>query len=257
MTKQTRRGIVIRFMRELRLEIPDEIDVVLPPKYAEIPTITKFFRGGSYLPLGLRLAKERAGEGVPLSVRSVACSNGAEVDSILGLHRKSGDEREVTVTGYDINDAALMQARFGLYTAFGHAHARVLESFGFATDPQMHGRQGTRPMLEVDANPVREGRTVEFVEHDAREPLPVTEEAGLTFVNNLLYHLGDATAARIVRNLAGPMSDKAVLSFGTGTLAKDSPLDGDRIVGILDREFGLEPLFVDAAGTPIMFGRTL
>ena len=244
-------------MRELRLEIPDPIDVVLPKWHAGVPTVTKLFRNGSYLPLGLRLAKERAGEGVPLSVRSVACSNGAEVDSILGLHRKSGDDREVSVTGYDINAAALMEARSGQYTAFGHSPAGILERFGFVTTPHMQGPRKRRPMLQVDAKPVREGSTVEFVEHDANEPLPVTEEAGLIFVNNLLYHLDDARAAQIARNLAGNLSAWGVLSFGTGTLAEDSPLEGERITGLLNEEFGMEPLFVDSAGTPIMFGRTL
>lgn len=191
-----------------------------------------------------------------MSVRSMGCSNGAEADSVLAHHWRSGDTRDFSITGNDISPSALEQARRGRYRVLGRGPIEALHSYGFDVEPEMQGRLRRRPMLMVDAGPVRQGYEVEFVEHDGTEPLAVTEEDDLIFANNLLYHLSDEEAIQIARNLASVLSEHGVLVLGGSSLSHDSPIDGARVSGMLNEEFGLEPLFVDSADTPVMFGRT-
>jgi chemotaxis methyl-accepting protein methylase len=237
---------------------------------------TSFFRGGSYLPMALRKAMERTGEPTALSVVSVACSNGAEVDSLLALHnnrgKSNGHRGKVVIAGYDINSLALEDARRGLYTLrkpdlspnLQPQQEQALKGLGFyvSYEPPISYVPGVRAgagvsssNLKADAIPVREGHAVMFTEHDATEPLPVREPVDLALANNLLYHLSSDTAARIVRNMADVLADRGVLSFGGSSLSKDSPVEAEQVVRLLDEEFSLQPLFRDSTGTPVMFSR--
>ncbi len=236
---------------------PVELEVA----HAYPPMITGFFRGGSYLPLAFKFATDRAGEEPDLSLASVGCSNGAEVDSLLALYNRSGREGIVTATGYDVNPVAIRAAEQGYYRALDWEtklelpQEGALKPYGFATGYEQKGRFVPRFRLEVDAQPVRSGHTVNFVEHDGAEPLPVEGTADLVLANNILYHLTDERAARILYNMGRALSDRGVLALGNGTFAADSPLRTQPLVNMLKREFDLEPVFTNASETPIIFAR--
>lgn len=250
--------------------MPAPVEVVIPEAPTiddrRIPTLTHLFRNGSHLHLVSRLTRERAGD-EGFSFGSVGCSNGAEVDSMLALHDNGGHEGSLTAAGFDINPEAIKAARRGVYTMrrtffapFGYPPQEgTLMNMGFgvsythATFSLFVPTTGFR--VNIDAGPVREGHRVEFVEHDAAEPLPVAGPQDLMMANNILYHLRDAKAAQVVRNMASVLSDRGLLSFGGSTLAADSPLETERITGLLDEEFDMAPVYTDSNGTPVIFGR--
>lgn len=213
------------------------------------------FRRHAYLPFALKLAKERAGEGKDLSVLSAGCSNCAEIDSILALNRVSSNPRDMSVRGYDVKQELLVDAMRGICLAYDLSRAAELEALGFDTKEVTHVTHVRSQMLEVNAAPLRRNSEVDLVKHDITEQLPEAGERHLVLANNLLYHLSAVEAFRAAYNLASVLSDQGIISFGKDGLAYDSPSDAALIGGMLSDEFGLEPVFTDVDGEPIMFGR--
>jgi chemotaxis methyl-accepting protein methylase len=249
-------------MRDLRLEMPEPVAIDYPVSQWGTSSQTMLFRRHTYLPFAIKMARERAGEGQPLSVVSAGSSNGAEIYSLLALNRASQDVRDISIRGYDVKSELLVEALRGVYLAYDQSRAADLERLGFRTAPASDREtpsQGYvlgmgRSMLRVDATPLREDCALDLVRHDVTESLPDPGGRHLVLANNLLYHLYPEEVVQTARNLASVLSDEGIISFGKDGIAYDST-DARGVAGMLREEFRLVPLFDDADGNPVMFGR--
>jgi len=244
---------------------PIEVEVPAWGDEAHKSPYTELFRIGTYLPEGYRLAMARKGS-VDLTVDFAACSDGSEMDGFLAQYNRDGYQGVIEATGYDFNEGVLQAARTGVHTVVGEKIAsaaryeEVLTRFGFKVEdspevgevvPNGAGMENAPrkiKLLTADAAPVREGHRIRFVHHDLLEPLAVEGERDLVFANNLLYHLSDEQAARVIRNLGVTLAEHGILSLGLHVTPENQ--------AVLKEELGLEPVFTDYSGTvPVMFGR--
>lgn len=244
--------------------VPMEVEVPAWGDDFRRSTFTQLFRVGSYLPEAMRVAVHRKGMH-DLDVGFAACSVGAEMDSFLAHYNRGGYQGVVEATGYDINGQALDAAERGVHTVIGGERSpeaqyrEVLKEFGFevreipdAGEPVPNGA-GLRndppkfKLLEADAAPVRENHTTAFAMQDLREPIADAGKKDLVFANNLLYHLSDEQAARVIRNLASTLADHGILSLGL-----PSSLINQEVI---EEELGMEPVFTAFSGSiPVMLG---
>jgi chemotaxis methyl-accepting protein methylase len=248
------------------------------------PAFTRLFRRECELPEALEDTYVRVREDKELRIFSAGCSLGAEVDSLLALVNKKGENRRVVIRGWDYNDRALQAARAGRYLApialfTGQDREvdeleNVLEEYEFSHNIAPHNRPGTmrksRRSYEIDAGQVRRAHDVAFEHCDLSEAAPPEEPADLITANNMLYHLTVKKAGRVIRNLAGRLAEHGVLSVGTNPTAAHSPMrneggdysgvtHGEWLVAIsraLQAEFGIQPIAYDARELPVRFARS-
>lgn len=246
---------VIAEPKAINLEVPKP--VWMPGQPCTIPMRTALFRIGSHVAEAYELAANRS-EGEEMFLFSAACSIGAEVDSLLVLHRSSGREDSVKVAGYDISPEAIAAARRGKYVVHRLLHESplqqmaFLEEWGFETSveaPDSRDLEG-RARVIADAAPLRKGHQVEFVEHDLTNPLPDQQPANLILANNLLYHLDAPMAQRIVCNLAEALADNGVIGFGDEIPGRRPDTEA-----VLREEFDMEPLLQGGVGQAVIYGR--
>lgn len=226
----------------------------------EIPQVTYLFRRDAYLSEALRTAAARAGDPSVLRIASIACSTGAEVDSLLALYNDSDAEGRVAITGFDASPPVIEEAEKGVYTLkepqfdllTPSMAANALRAMGFDVSPVPYeSGEFQFAHVKADAAPVRAGHDVRFVEHDALEPLPGVQDVDLALANNILYHVAEDKAVRIARNMADVLTDRGVLSFGTGLLG---PKVISPVADMLEEEFDLRRLEIDGNG-PEMYAR--
>ncbi len=191
---------------------------------------------------------------------SAACSLGAEADSLLALHGERGYPGRLAIRGYDINPYVIAAAQEGMHTLNGNSSTRPpeqeLHSLGFTIGYRETRRSFVpRYCLQANAASLREGHDLTFAEHDVSHDIPLDHPADLILANNLLYHLSAEKAARVLHNLAETLSEKGVLGVGAGTFASDSPLEDEKFTRMLDREWGLKPLYYHSDYAPVLFGR--
>lgn len=223
-------------------------------------TTTAFFRGECFVAEGVSLAIERAPEREVLAVDSIACSVGAEGDTGLVACRQAGYKGQVALRGFDKNTEALDAARRGLYKVpLSHERTQAiyehqLQEMGFGVQASTeHGR----PILRVDATPVRAGHDVAFVEHDIERSAP-SGQANLRLVNNVLYYFRRPVAVQVLRRLCETLPDYGVIGLDAVTMSK--PEWRDDLGGLMHDEFDMEPLFKAhrkswRRSIPVLFGK--
>ncbi len=236
-----------------------------------VPTFTILFRKTNLLDDVLGKVHDRIGEGSDFSVDSVACSVGAEVDSLLALQNRSQHKGQIAIRGFDINPSAIVQAQEGKYNVRKRsANKRLeqiyLESRGFST----YTREYAFGYFVADAAPVRQGNQVEFEEANLVAEAPVVETSDLVLANNVLYHLKPHRANRFIYNAARMLNDRGILSIGDfhheGALVTQmGGSSEDNVIRlrewlveaafVLDREFDLKPIAFGVGGQPTMFAR--
>ena len=209
--------------------------------------------------------QRKAGE---ICVFSFASSDGSELDTWLSYHNLSGDGRPVSAFGFDRHPGLVEQANSGVHllpVALNSPRdiveiGTILDNFGFAADletvlesdgTRWYGRDG---YFAIDANPVRDGHNVTFVQHDVRRELPVDKPAHLILVNNLLYHLTPADADAVIASSVSSLAKGGILVFSGASwnYMKDSHLwYDDWTEDVHDRltvDEGLEPFDLDSSG---------
>lgn len=206
----------------MRVQVPDEGHV--QGRAGKVWHRTFLFRGTTCLPETLKFAVERAPDKSGLAAAIVACSTGAEADSLLVLYNGSGRGGKVTLTGYDASHTAIEAARKGLHKLHRPSfdeegrslEEKALRSMGFATSYEPNGHDLLKcSIVTADAAPVRRGHSVRFVEHDATNPVPTDGEVDLAIASNLLYQLDAEKSIRIASNMADILADRGVLSLGS------------------------------------------
>lgn len=244
--------------------------------------LTELFRRECRLPEAVAEAYERSPDAGELRVDSFGCSVGAEADSVLSHFNSSGFSGRVVMRGWDIQSPAIRAARAGYHflPRFPYLEeelSRDLEfldeqGFGVSSDPVPWGLNsyGEHGFYQVDANPVREGHDVSFVQVDPNGTTEFEKPSDLILANNVLYHLVPEAAEQAIRNLAAGLSEQGILSLGDAkthlTLqlpmgppnsVSDKPFDRwlDDVVAPLEAEFGLKPIMFGIADQPVAFAR--
>lgn len=206
---------------------------------------------------------------------------GAEADSPLALHKKGKVDSQLTISGFDIEPAAIKAARLGKYLLplriYKGRELKLieegLEEYGFVVSPQTV-RQGFGawggPCRQAYSSQLRDGENLRFTQSDISKDVPLNGKADLVLANNILYHLDPKQANLVIKNLACVLSERGVLSIGnTHSVARRMGVSprlkqtryGDWLKGIvkpLEKEFGLQPVVFAKLQPelPAMFART-
>jgi chemotaxis methyl-accepting protein methylase len=250
-----------------QLLLPRPIGVEVPSCFEsksnhDVPMITAFYRGGTFMAEALQLASERAGDPIRLFAISAGCAGGPEVDSLLSLYVNGDYGGQLDVEGYDFNRLAVVAAQRGVYRARSQRSTgrvstmRIMEDMGFDILQDLQSSDGAEEAgFIVSAGSLRAKHHVRFTEHDLSEALPRTTPADLILANNLLPHLRrPGTLVPVVRNLAELLTDRGVFSFGEDCSQGDTP-ETKEAARVLREEFGFEPLVSGTTGQPVIFGR--
>jgi chemotaxis methyl-accepting protein methylase len=246
---------------------PDFVDIDVPEvdepgSSHDVSMYTRLFRGGNYLGDALRLANERTGERADLTVYSVGCSNGAEVDTILALHKLHKYAGKIVIKGFDLNELALQYAEAGIYLGYSHYDEQQadLTLMGFDVDKQPCVLEEDDGLI-IGSHRLRKDHVVSFERHDARKPFTDEGNVDLVLVNNVLYHLETRKEILdVVSNTASLLGDRGIISFGSSLLRGCNRINRKTVrecARLLKRNFELVPVYRSEAGEPIMLGRDL
>ncbi len=257
------------FAAELEFsEIPDSVN---SSGIRNVHTTSALFRGENLLPIAVAECLRRSeGEG-ELSVISIGCSMGAEVDSVLALCNGMDQPPKLEVLGIDANPKMIEIARNGLYSVGAKAQSigrvrKTLAELGFLTPDGWHKREDMPDdYMAARINPieVRRGHSVHFSVDDIRQPVLVDKKANLVLINNVLFHWPTSVAENIIRNTASLVAPNGVLSIGDADMCGIENKNGrsiayrkfvkKKLTNILRDEFGLEPVAETPRGTPAVF----
>src|SRR5579884_3331332 len=260
---------------------PEMVEVDYPPRDTndDAPMLTYLFRNSSCLPEAFYLSMAAAHDKENFTLYSAACSNGAELYSVLAIAGPEPENR-ISAVGFDINESAIKSAKAGVFAVrrtltpgssdieteeFEQA-SDTLAKAGFELRQANHvpalGHTSMR-YLVADGSDLRRTHNVRFLRHDLRKPLPASRSADLILANNLLVHMEIKDAVDILDNLADALADTGVLSFGEAGLEvldydTERPYEGHYssiVKNYLQRHYGLTPLFTKKGGQPIMYAR--
>jgi hypothetical protein len=285
-----------------RLESPPAVEVAVPnhvlpavdprkPQPRLTPMYTELFRKTAMLPDVMAVVYARNPEQGDITVVSAPCSTGAEADSLLSLHDRSGYPGHIAIRGMDNNPVALVQANSARHAipvmmprntwALEEEDLRTmrqnLEEYGFDTDFDVLRADwdmfpGHKLCYRAYSDRLRQGRDVTFQHHDLRTEPPIKGEADVVFANNLLYYFkveeADITLANLVKMVK---PDRGIISVGdvaTSRTLTDMRMGTERNnpnslpygewlmekVSDLRRDFGLEPVLTGLRGQPVAFG---
>lgn len=188
---------------------------------------TDLFRENCGLPYVLEKALEgETEEVVDLSVASIGCSYGAEIDSFLSLAELSPRIGKVSILGMDFNPEVLELAKQGTHLsrpltwAEGERVSEQLTESGFEvtpfkvqTDDDSFKRHSA---LVIDSTELRRKHDVRFELGDISQMLSEHEEFDIVFANNILYWLSDADLRIAPYNLAYLARRRgSIISVGT------------------------------------------
>lgn len=145
---------------------------------------------------------------------SIACSFGAELDSVLAYYHLLGGERSMVARGYDVADAVLHIARAGEYNLRSYyesiqtAIRTYLEPIGVETVEEEH--RGNTIVTGLKTAKFRESHDVSFHNVD-RDGLPTGSDVVL--LNNLLYHFGPDQAEDVLEGVLDTTAPGGLLSL--------------------------------------------
>jgi len=210
--------------RQIEVEFPGH-DMRADPDGTLMNTI--MFRDGIYPEQSVPAVQDLQRKVGEICVFSVGCGDGSEVDTWLAYHKLSQDDRPVTVYGFDRKPELVDRAKSGLHFLPVDIYSKteledvqdVLDDFGFTADfetvIQLDGgpNQDGPGYYSIDANPVRAGHDVTFMQHDVRRTLPIDRDAHLITINNLLYHLSVTDADAVIDNCVASLAKGGILSF--------------------------------------------
>jgi chemotaxis methyl-accepting protein methylase len=240
-----------------------------------VPLYTALFRQLSNLIPALKEAHSRHANDSELRVISAACSIGAEADTILSFHNKTGHEGYINIAGIDINRRAIEVARSARYISrvfFSDNEEMLSEpvtaltSGGFDFSREYEGSRRENVRFKIDSAPVRKGHEVSFIEGDiVKDVLP---PADLVLANNIMYHFTPGTAAAAVDNLASMVAPNGLLSIGGVTpsgrmgslLNSNGPQYNDWLYETGNRlasDHGFSPLPTEVADVPLVTHPTI
>lgn len=253
---------------------PLSVDFKNHPEEGAVSMLTWLFRKENNLPHALHVARELAVNPQEMTVVSAGCSIGAEVDSMLVLHRLAGYAGSLSVTGYDYSEFAIETACKGRYRpqfslgSWGSnrrdasRQSQMLRDYGFVLRGDAPGYEENYPYryFDVDACRLRSHHDVAFTQANLLQPLPGT--ADLITVNNVLFHWPLDDALKVISNLAGMLSENGVLSIGEDGLVSQlrgntEPYNARQQImpTLLNDEFGLNRLKIPSEPDAIMFSR--
>lgn len=160
---------------------------------------TFFFRNRAELAMLGRLVQARP-QGATVKIAVLACSNGAEVYSILWTIRKLRPDLKLSVQAMDISPAVLEIARQGRYslTAPEMVDSPIFEYNTIEEIEGMFDRQGD----QVSVKPfLKEG--ISWSVADARDPqMPLQLGThDIVFASKFLFHMNPSEAAQCLRNV--------------------------------------------------------
>lgn len=208
--------------------IPAQITVFPPDNQRGIyGSRTDLFRENCALPMVLEKALEnRNDEPVDLSVASVGCSYGAEIDSFLALAEMSGRVGKVSAVGFDIRPETLKIAEGARYStrplgwSEGKDYLRDLEATGFETTPSLStwvsDRESGHSTIEIDSKKLRERHDVSFEQVDISKQGYAFEAFDIVLCNNVLYWVSQDQVTSAMGNLAHlARNPGSIISIGT------------------------------------------
>jgi len=250
------------------------------------PMFTEIFRRGVDLSQALDYLDFLKPNASSLNVVSAGCSVGAEVDSIIAIHKNTPTDTRLTVTGIDNNPLAVSRADEARYLvplklqsdSVLKKYVETLTDFGFESDFKVKRRlrgfmKFHRGYFDVSAAAVRAGHEVNFIQHDLSNGPYQPGEADAVFANNILFHFKPDEATVVLKSLAMMLKDSAMLSIGD---KKDTPMGpgigSDTAMRantaevslhdwlednqpMLESEFGLQPKRYGTYGQPTIFAR--
>lgn len=163
---------------------------------------TFFLRNRPQLELIRRLCAQKS-NGTPLRISVLACSNGAEVYSILWTIRSALPDLKVIMHALDISKEALEFAQRGVYSLATPAKLVDAPIFERMTEEEMQEMFDT----EGDQLKIQSWIKEEIIWHlgDARD-LEIVNMLGpqdMVVANNFLCHMDPLDAERCLRNIAG------------------------------------------------------
>ncbi len=154
--------------------------------------------------------------------------------------------------GIDVNPHAIEQARQAKYVA--RAPRSLLDLPGHLTSFQVTPTE-TKGEYLIDSSTLRAKHDVSFVEADLTKDEGDIPQADIVLCNNLLFHLDEQSASRLVGAMARHLAVGGVMSFGANAkqLRMSSNRDNTdypewrrRIAQELETE-GIEPILWDTA----------
>jgi chemotaxis methyl-accepting protein methylase len=251
------------------------------PNPSNVPRITGLFQVDSHFPETLRQVYVR-NEGTRfLKVFVAACSVGSEVDDFLIAHANSGVSKELSITGVDIDEAAIEQARTGRHLVatyqVGIKEQAALESAGYVVDTDTvkrtvrskvsyedGGGSDNNQYYELNTAPAREGHNVDFIVGDLAQKAAIEvprSKFDLVLANGLLTRLAPERATQVIVNLADIVAENGVLSLSYVEQADNTTMGAwedyrdtdredrvtyaswvDKVTKLLRTRFGLQPV---------------
>jgi SAM-dependent methyltransferase len=161
---------------------------------------TFFFRNRPELELIGRIANRKP-QGAELKLTVLACSNGAEVYSILWKIRTLRPDLKLTVNAIDISSEIVEIARNGVYSLSENplVHSEIFQRLTQSEIDEMFDREGDHVRIKPW---IREG--VNWAQGDANDPL-LLERLGpqdIVVANKFLCHMTPPAAEVCLRNLS-------------------------------------------------------
>jgi len=163
---------------------------------------TFFFRNRPKLKL-IRLLSDQRGIGSTLKIAFLACSNGAEVYSILWTIRSRRPDLKVISHAVDLSKEILEVAQKGVYS---------LKAYDLVGEPifsRMHEEE-MQEMFDSDRDAgevkikswIKEGISWHLGDAGSQEMLNVLGPQDMVIANNFLCHMDPPNADRCLRNIA-------------------------------------------------------
>ena len=162
---------------------------------------TYFMRNRPELKLISDIAN-RSPHGCSLKICVMACSNGAEVYSILWTIRSARPDLKLVVHAIDISDDVLQMAKEGMYSLKVHEriNSQVFERLTHDERQAMFDKEGHQFRIK---SWLKEG--INWLVGDAGDPEMVNRlgPQDIVVANKFLCHMDPADAEKCLRNLAG------------------------------------------------------
>lgn len=207
---------------ELRVE-PIDKSVRQLEQYGPTSAYSSLFRGDVRIDrvLGLIPDVYRRVNPDHLTVLSVGCSFGPEIDTILAVAstclRNLG---QISITGLDINPMAIELAKKGQYvshcaldTEFFDRHESLVQ-LGINVSSELGDENPDLAYLRLDTNYLRSKHAVDFKNLNIFKADDELPEADVIFCNNVLFHYTAEGAEKIARLLVNHVALGGIISFG-------------------------------------------
>ena len=161
---------------------------------------TFFLRNRHQLELIRRLSDQR-GKGSTLKISVLACSNGAEVYSILWTIRTARPDLKVIMHAVDVSKEVLELARKGVYSLKTPelVHAPIFKRLSGEEMREMFDTEGNQVKIK---SWIKEGIIWHLGDAGDPEILNVLGHQDMVVANNLLCHMNPPDAERCLHNIA-------------------------------------------------------